>query len=74
MGDINQIARLLIFAGLGICGLGLLLLLGGKIFPLGRLPGDIYYSKGNFTVYFPLATMLILSIVLTIVLNLFFRR
>ncbi|MGI6648003.1 MAG: DUF2905 domain-containing protein [Bacillota bacterium] len=74
MGDPNQLARLLIFLGLGVAGLGLLILIVGKVFPLGRLPGDIYYSRGNFSVYFPLATMLILSLLLTIAVNLFFRR
>lgn len=41
--------------------------------PLGRLPGDIRIQRGNLTVYFPLATMILLSIGLTIVLNLIAR-
>jgi hypothetical protein len=42
--------------------------------PLGRLPGDIKVSRGNFTFYSPLVTCLVLSVVGTILLNLFFRR
>ena len=42
--------------------------------PLGRLPGDIRVSKGNFTLYSPLMTGLLISIVLTVVLNLLLRR
>ncbi len=74
MGDLNHLAKILIFLGLGALGIGVLLLFVGKIFPLGRLPGDFYYIKGNFSFYFPLATMLILSLVLTIMVNLIFRR
>ncbi|HAG07901.1 MAG TPA: DUF2905 domain-containing protein, partial [Peptococcaceae bacterium] len=41
---------------------------------IGRLPGDIVIRKGNFTFYFPLVTSIILSIVLTLLLNVLFRR
>ncbi|HEY8343952.1 MAG TPA: DUF2905 domain-containing protein [Bacillota bacterium] len=71
------------FAGLGkvlvICGgvlilAGLLLYLGGRIPGLGRLPGDFMFKKGNVTVYLPLGTSLLLSIILTILFSLFSRR
>ena len=62
--------RLLVFLGLGIAALGLLIMLGA---PIGRLPGDIYVRRGNFSFYFPLATSIILSIILTLILA-FFRR
>ncbi len=62
--------RMLVLLGLGIAGLGLLMMLG---VPFGRLPGDFYVRRGNFTFYFPLATSIILSILLTLVLA-FFRR
>lgn len=52
--------------------LGALLLLLEK-FGVPRLPGDILIQKGNFTFYFPLVTMLLVSLVLTIVVN-FFRK
>jgi hypothetical protein len=62
--------RLLVLAGLGIAALGLLVMLG---VPFGRLPGDIYVKRGSFSFYFPLATSIILSIILTLVFA-FFRR
>ena len=51
---------------------GLFLLLGR--FGLDRLPGDLVFKRGNVTVYFPLGFMILISIVGTILLNLFFRR
>jgi hypothetical protein len=74
LGDFNHIAKLLIFAGVFIAVAGLILLFLGKIANIGRLPGDIFIKKGNFTFYFPLATSILLSIILTIVVNLLFRR
>ena len=62
--------RLLVFLGLGIAAIGLLLILG---VPIGRLPGDFYVRRGSFSFYFPLATSIILSIILTLVFA-FFRR
>ncbi len=64
----NEIGKILIIIGLLIAALGALLWLGfGKSW-LGRLPGDIHYSKGDFHFYFPMATCLILSILLTLIL------
>jgi DUF2905 family protein len=62
--------KTLVLIGLGIAGLGLLVMLG---IPLGRLPGDFYVRRGNFGFYFPLATSIILSILLTLVVA-FLRR
>ncbi len=53
---------------------GLLAAVFGKIPGLGRLPGDIYIRKGNFMFYFPLATSLVLSLVLTLAFSLFGRK
>ena len=72
-GGLSDIGRMLLFAGLGIALLGGLLMLGGKIPGLGRLPGDIVYRKGNFTFYFPLVTSILLSVLLTLILSLFRR-
>jgi len=66
--------RILIIAGLVMAGLGVLMLVAGKIPGIGRLPGDIVFQRGNFTVYFPIVTMLLLSVILTVVLNVIFRR
>jgi len=59
-----------VLIGLGIAGVGLLMMLG---LPLGRLPGDFYVRRGGFSFYFPLATSILLSIMLTLILALFRR-
>jgi len=56
-----------------------LLVLGGLLFLLGRfgvdrLPGDLVFRRGNFTLYFPIGLMILLSVVGTIILNIVFRR
>ena len=62
--------KTLVLIGLAIAGLGLLIMVG---VPLGRLPGDFAVRRGNFSFYFPLATSIVLSIILTLLLA-FFRR
>jgi DUF2905 family protein len=64
------VGKLLVFVGLGIAGIGLLMMLG---FPLFRLPGDFAVRRGNFSFYFPLATSIVLSILLTLLFSLFRR-
>jgi len=66
------LAKFLLIAGALLLAAGGLLLLLGKIPGIGRLPGDIFIQRGNFSFYFPIATGIILSIILTILLNLFF--
>ncbi len=66
---LDGLGRLLIWVGGGILVLGLLLLVLARIPGLGRLPGDILIRRGNVSIYIPLATMLLLSLVLTLVLN-----
>jgi Protein of unknown function (DUF2905) len=62
--------KTLVIIGLSIAGLGLVMMLG---LPLFRLPGDFYVKRGNFSFYFPLATSIVLSILLTLLLALFRR-
>jgi predicted MFS family arabinose efflux permease len=62
--------RTLVLVGLGIAAIGVSLMLG---VPLGRLPGDIVVRRGNFSFYFPLATSIVLSLLLTLVMSLFRR-
>lgn len=59
-----------------LVAIGLLLWSGVGKGWLGRLPGDVFYSKGNFKLYFPIVTCLLLSLVLTLILWLFsiFRK
>lgn len=65
-------AKFLIIAGLVMVGLGLLWMVGER-FGLGRLPGDIVVERGNFKFYFPLATSLILSVAVSLLLWFFDR-
>ena len=62
--------KTLVVVGLVIAGFGLLMMVG---LPIGRLPGDFYVKRGNFSFYFPLASSIIVSIILTLLLA-FFRR
>jgi hypothetical protein len=70
-----SLGRILIVVGLGIAALGLLVMLGAKLgLPrLGRLPGDIVWQGKNSTVYFPIVTCIVLSILLTLALSIFNR-
>ena len=74
MFDFSGFGKILIIIGLVIAGLGLLFLLGGKIPWLGKLPGDFFYKGKNVTFYFPLATSIIISIILTIILMFIGRK
>jgi hypothetical protein len=66
--------RFLILFGVISIVVGLILLAGQRIPFLGRLPGDFLFRKGSATIYIPLATSLLLSLILTILLNILFRR
>jgi hypothetical protein len=67
------IGKFLIVVGLVVVGAGLLLLLSDKIPWLGRLPGDITIKRDNFTFYFPLATCILISVIISLILW-FFRK
>jgi hypothetical protein len=69
----DQLGRILIAVGAVVLVLGAVFLLLGRSNFLGRLPGDFTFSSGNFTCVAPIATMLLLSIVLTIILNIVLR-
>jgi hypothetical protein len=69
------LGRLLIFAGLLLIALGAVVLLLNRLnVPLGRMPGDIVWRGKNTTVYFPVVTCLLLSLLGTLLLWLFSRR
>jgi hypothetical protein len=74
MFDFQSLGKLFLVLGGIIFVLGLLFMVGGRVFPwLGNLPGDIRIERGNVSCFFPLVTSIILSIVLTIVVNLVIR-
>lgn len=70
----QHIGRFLILLGLIISAVGALLLLTGKVPWLGKLPGDILIQKKNFTFYFPLATSIIISLIITLIFWIFGRK
>lgn len=70
MGDL---AKTLIYLGLILVVLGVVVALAGKLPWLGHLPGDIYIQRERFTFYFPLATCILISVIITLVLY-FLRR
>lgn len=74
MSELSGLGKFLIILGCFIIALGLLLTFIPKIPYLGKLPGDIYIKKGNFSFYFPLGTCILLSLILTLLLNLLFRK
>ena len=72
--DMQSLARTIIILGVVlILGGGLLFLVARSGLPLGRLPGDIRIQTENFTCFFPLATTILLSILLTVILNIVAR-
>ena len=74
MTDVSSMGRMVLILGLFIVAIGAVMLLAGRIPFLGRLPGDIAVQRGSWSFYFPLATSIVISLVLTVVLNLFARR
>ena len=70
----SDVGKALVALGLLIALAGVVLMLVGRVPWLGRLPGDIHIERGNFSFYFPLATSLLLSAVLTLLLYIVGRR
>jgi hypothetical protein len=68
-----QFGKLLVVGGIVLALVGAALLVGDR-FGLGRLPGDLVWKRKQTTVYFPWVTSLVVSVVLTVLLNLFLRR
>lgn len=70
----SDVGKALVALGLLIALAGGVLMLVGRVPWLGRLPGDIHIERGSFSFYFPLATSLLLSVVLTLLLYIVGRR
>jgi hypothetical protein len=68
-----QLGKILILFGAVIAVIGLLLLFADRVPFLGKLPGDLIFRRGGTTIFVPLMTMLVISVLLTIILNLFGR-
>lgn len=72
--EFQPFGKVIIIVGIFLVVLGLLIVLSPKIPFLGRLPGDIYIKRENFSFYFPVITSILVSLVITIILNLFYGR
>jgi hypothetical protein len=72
--ELAWLGKLILIVGLFLVLFGLLLIFGGKLPYFGKLPGDILIEGKNFKFYFPLVTFLIISLLLTIILNIFLKR
>ena len=70
----SDLGRALVVLGLVLAATGVVLTFAGRVPWLGRLPGDLQIQRGGWTFYFPLATSVLLSVVLTLVLWVFGRR
>lgn len=74
MNPMQSLGKFLLFAGALLVLLGGLVILAGKIgFPLGRLPGDFTFRGKHVLFFAPIGTMILVSLVLTILMNLFLR-
>ncbi|QDR80861.1 DUF2905 domain-containing protein [Sporomusa termitida] len=73
-GGFDSFGKLLMVTGAVLLVAGLVFHFGGKFLSLGRLPGDIHIERGNFSFHFPLVTSILLSIIVTIILNLITRK
>jgi hypothetical protein len=71
MFGFDNLAKIFILFGLILTAVGVLFLFMPKIPWLGRLPGDVIFRRGSFTVYFPWVTCLLVSILLTLLLAIF---
>jgi hypothetical protein len=71
MTELHQIGKILIFGGIFLLLLGVLIFFGDKIPFLGKLPGDIYIKRKNFTFYFPIVTSILLSLLISLIIYLF---
>ncbi|MFZ5998435.1 MAG: DUF2905 domain-containing protein [Nitrospirota bacterium] len=74
MDGFQHIGKVLVIIGIILLVVGGMVMLSGRIPWLGRLPGDIVIQRKNFTFYFPLATSIIISIILTLIFWLIGRR
>ena len=68
-----EIGRFLVIAGIVLAVIGVLFIMADKI-PIGKLPGDFNIGKNNFRVHVPVTTCILLSIVITLIVNFFSRK
>lgn len=69
-----DIGKILIYLGIALIALGTVFIIINKIFPVGNLPGDLHWQWGQTKVYFPVVSCLAVSVIATVLINLFFKR
>jgi len=74
MNEFEGLGKTLVFAGITIAAIGGLILASGKLPFIGKLPGDIYIKRDNFSFYFPLGTSILLSVLFTLLFSLIGRK
>ena len=72
--NVSEAARIIIILGAMLIALGVMLPYAAKLDFFGKLPGDIRIKRENFSFYFPIATCIVLSVLLTFLAKLFFRK
>ena len=71
--EFQGFGKLIIILGISLVVIGLLITFAPKVPLLGKLPGDFYFKRGNASFYFPLASSILVSIVLSLILSFIFR-
>ncbi len=71
--DVSALGRVLLVVGITVAAVGAFLALGGRL-PFGRLPGDISVQGQNSGFFFPIVSCIVLSVALTVILNIVIRR
>lgn len=71
--DVGALGRLLLVVGIAVAAVGGFLALGGRL-PFGRLPGDVSIQGQGSSFFFPIVSCILLSVVLTVILNIVIRR
>ncbi len=71
--EFHGIGKLVIIMGIALVALGLFITFAPKIPIIGKLPGDFYFKRGNASFYFPLASSILISVILSIILSFLFR-
>lgn len=74
MQEINSIGKLLLLIGFVLIFIGTVFTIAGKVPWIGRLPGDIFVERKNLTFYFPIATSILISIIVSLLLILFKKQ
>ncbi len=72
VSKLDSLGKMILTLGIVLVVMGSFLIIGGK-FGLGKLPGDIFIKRGNVTFFFPIVSSIIISIILSLIFNLFRR-